>query len=134
LVILSLVFIFLLANPFKNDLEFIIINSKKVDSVVTNNLSSFSLDEINETKIVALGLIRLYQLFISSQDVPACQFTPTCSRFTSASIKRYGLLWGVIMGSDRLQRCHSFSRLYYPVDPETDRCIDPPEKEWLWSR
>ena len=130
---LFVAFLFLGANPFKNDLEFVI-NSKRFDSVVINNLSHFSFDEINETKIVALALIRLYQLFISSQDVPACQFTPTCSRFTFTAIKRYGLLWGVIMGSDRLQRCHNWSRLYYPLDPETDRCLDPPDKEWLWFR
>ncbi|MGB9743071.1 MAG: membrane protein insertion efficiency factor YidD [bacterium] len=126
-----IVFIALPLSSVQADIQFIL-NQQRLDSISATSLTPFSFEEVNEVKIGALGLIRLYQLFLSSQDTPNCQFTPTCSRFTFAAIKRYGLLWGVIMGSDRLQRCHGFSRLYYPLHPETDKCYDPPEEEWLW--
>lgn len=73
-----------------------------------------------------LGLIRFYQVFVSSQDGPVCNFTVSCSRFAAVAIQKYGLAHGLAMASDRIQRCHGVSRASYPVDPKTGLAIDFP--------
>ncbi|TET78062.1 membrane protein insertion efficiency factor YidD, partial [candidate division TA06 bacterium] len=37
--------------------------------------------QVNELSLVFTSVIRLYQTLVSSQDVPACNFTKSCSRF-----------------------------------------------------
>jgi putative membrane protein insertion efficiency factor/ribonuclease P protein component len=65
---------------------------------------------------VALGLIRFYQRFISPGLPPSCRFEPTCSRYTYASIERFGLLRGCLLGTARVCRCHPWhSGGYDPV-------------------
>lgn len=60
--------------------------------------------------LLATGLIRLYQATLSGQDVGVCRFTPSCSRFAAEAIRRGGLIRGVLLGADRVTRCHEFSR------------------------
>jgi putative membrane protein insertion efficiency factor len=54
----------------------------------------------------AVGLIRLYQLFISPLIGPHCRFWPSCSSYTAGAIARHGLLRGSWRGVRRLARCH----------------------------
>ncbi|NIA29052.1 MAG: membrane protein insertion efficiency factor YidD [Actinobacteria bacterium] len=75
-----------------------------------------------------MGCIRFYQLFISSQDIPVCNFTPSCSKFGMAAIKKYGVFYGGLMTFDRLQRCNGLGRKYYPIHPVTDKSYDPIER------
>lgn len=60
----------------------------------------------------ALAFIFLYRRYISSQDISACVFSPTCSEFGMRSINRYGIIRGLLMASDRLQRCHPMAIFY----------------------
>jgi len=60
-------------------------------------------------------LIRFYQNYISPLSGNTCHYTPTCSRYTAEAISKFGLLKGMIMGTDRLIRCHPGQR-EYPVD------------------
>lgn len=62
--------------------------------------------------------IRIYQKGISSQDLPACVFHPSCSRFAFACIKEYGILKGTLLAADRLLRCNPFAYKYYRFDGE----------------
>jgi putative component of membrane protein insertase Oxa1/YidC/SpoIIIJ protein YidD len=78
----------------------------------------------NEVKLLANLLLFFYQALISPQDRPSCIFTPTCSEYARLAIRRHGLL-GLIMASDRLQRCNRFDRDVYPVDRATGRYVDP---------
>ncbi len=91
--------------------------------------SPFTFKETSEVKLACLGIIRLYQLFISSQqELAVCNFTPSCSHFGITAIKRYGVFYGILMTSDRIQRCNGFGRRYYPVHPVTGKswdAIDP---------
>jgi putative component of membrane protein insertase Oxa1/YidC/SpoIIIJ protein YidD len=80
----------------------------------------------NEVSFAFMLLIRVYQKTISSQDLPACNFTQSCSRFAFESIQRHGPIHGIMMASDRLQRCNSFARRYYPIDPLTGLAVDHP--------
>ncbi len=81
--------------------------------------------ETSELKLVATGLIRLYQKFISSQDSPTCSFSPSCSRFGMACIQEYGVLRGVLLAADRLIRCNGSQSRHYYKDPRTGKYIDP---------
>ncbi|NOX36085.1 MAG: membrane protein insertion efficiency factor YidD [Calditrichaeota bacterium] len=83
--------------------------------------------EKSEPARLFLGVITLYQTFISSQDAPACNFTPSCSRFGQAALSRAGVWKGILLTSDRLQRCNGLPGRegFYPIDHETHRFFDP---------
>ncbi|MDE0482689.1 MAG: membrane protein insertion efficiency factor YidD [Candidatus Poribacteria bacterium] len=112
-----------------SDLAFIL----KVNPIIVNpiikeipqNVSHFNPLETSELKFAATGLIRLYQKFISSQDGPSCNFTPTCSHFGMACIQEFGMLRGILLTADRLIRCNGLESTHYHKDPSTGKYIDP---------
>lgn len=108
----------------KEDLDFIM----KFNNIkeVSEKVSTFKFQEVSEAKLALISLIRFYQTFISSQDVSVCNFTLSCSRFSVLSIQRYGIFFGLLMTSDRLQRCNGLGRKYYPIDSKTGLAIDYP--------
>ncbi|MBF0133723.1 MAG: membrane protein insertion efficiency factor YidD [Magnetococcales bacterium] len=59
-------------------------------------------------KIIFIGLIRFYQLFLSPVLPPSCRFLPTCSEYAIVSISRYGVLRGGWLSLKRIFRCHPF--------------------------
>lgn len=64
-------------------------------------------------------LLRFYQKYISPLSGSTCRYTPTCSRYTAEAMHRFGTLKGIIMGIDRLIRCHPGQR-EHPLDPVRD--------------
>lgn len=80
----------------------------------------------NEVELLAYGALRFYQIVISTQDRPSCMFTPSCSNYAREAIELHGFLAGILMASDRLQRCNGWGREIYPLDPHTGKLIDPP--------
>ena len=68
--------------------------------------------EFNELTFLALSAIRLYQFTLSGKQADVCNFKPSCSRFAYISIKNYGPFWGILMTSDRLQRCNPLAFQY----------------------
>jgi len=56
---------------------------------------------------VAIGLVRMYQKFISPVigGKNACRFTPSCSEYTKQAIIKYGAVRGIYMGIRRIMRC-----------------------------
>ena len=106
------------------DLAFI----RKVNPITTpkpQETVRFNPQETSELKLVATGLIRLYQKFISSQDGPTCSFSPSCSRFGMACIQEYGVLRGVLLTADRLIRCNGSQSRHYHKDSVTGKYLDP---------
>ena len=87
--------------------------------------NSFNLTETSELKLAATGLIRLYQKFISSQDGPTCQFTPTCSRFCMGCIQEYGMFRGILLAADRILRCNGLQSHFYQINLKMNKYIDP---------
>ncbi len=60
-------------------------------------------------KIIAMAMIRLYQLTISRILPPGtCRFYPTCSQYGYEAIEKYGLLHGGWMAFKRILRCQPF--------------------------
>lgn len=57
------------------------------------------------------GLMFFYQNVISSQVNAQCLFTPSCSEFAKASIKKYGLIKGMFLAADRVQKCNRITSL-----------------------
>lgn len=84
----------------------------------------FNPQETSELKLVATGLIRLYQKFVSSQDGPSCSFLPSCSRFGMGCIQEYGFIRGVLLTADRLIRCNGSQSNHYHRDGVTGKYID----------
>jgi len=116
----------------KTDLNFILNHNPVMNFESKENSSLFS-NETSELKITFLGMIRFYQIFVSSQqnNQSICTFTPSCSHFGFAAIKKYGPFYGILMTSDRLERCHGFSRKYYSIDPQTGKLFDFIEPYYL---
>jgi len=116
-----------------NDLNLII----KCNYVNTSIEQSYSgktgkPENISEVKFLFLGLIKFYQIFISSQQSKQiCVFKPSCSHFGQEAIHKYGLFYGILMSSDRLQRCNGFGIEYYKIDIESGKCLDSVDNYYI---
>jgi hypothetical protein len=55
---------------------------------------------------LAVGLIELYQRWISPLLPARCRFYPTCSEYAKQAIQKYGVLRGAGLAIKRLLRCH----------------------------
>jgi putative membrane protein insertion efficiency factor len=83
-----------------------------------------------EMRAVLLGMISIYQSYISTQDEDSCSYTKTCSAFSTEAIRDFGLLKGLLMTSDRLLRCHPLARRYHPADAISRLAIDLPVRAY----
>ena len=69
-------------------------------------------------KLVARGLIRLYQILLSPFIGNQCRFHPSCSTYALEAIETHGTLKGTCLAIKRLGRCHPFhSGGFDPVPP-----------------
>jgi putative membrane protein insertion efficiency factor len=59
-------------------------------------------------RLIAVGLLRAYQLIVSPLLPSACRYHPTCSDYMKEAIEKHGVLKGVGLGLRRLARCHPF--------------------------
>jgi len=76
---------------------------------------------------ISLAAIGAYQALVSPLLRTGCRFNPSCSRYASRSIAVFGLVNGVIMGTDRISRCHPFAVLYGYRETAEGLLDDPPE-------
>jgi putative membrane protein insertion efficiency factor len=95
------------------------------DSIHSDHLQPLK-NSKNEIEIVFSSAFFLYKELISSQDIPKCIFTPSCSEYAIEAIQKKGLIVGWLNTFDRLSRCHSFVKSdYYPFDVKKSRFYDP---------
>ena len=59
-----------------------------------------------------------YRKFISPLFPSSCIYTPTCSVYAEAAIRRYGVIKGLRLAILRLLRCHPFREGGYDPVPE----------------
>lgn len=64
-----------------------------------------------------VGVIGLYQRFLSPLLPPSCRFTPSCSKYTVEAIQKYGALRGALLGAWRILRCNPFGKGGYDPVP-----------------
>jgi putative membrane protein insertion efficiency factor len=65
-----------------------------------------------------IGLVKLYQKFISPLKPPCCRFTPTCSEYALEAFRKRGFFIGFILFVWRVLRCNPFSKGGYDPVPE----------------
>jgi putative component of membrane protein insertase Oxa1/YidC/SpoIIIJ protein YidD len=80
---------------------------------------------------VTRALFGTYHTIFSSQDLPVCAFSPSCSRFSQWAINRCGLLEGALLSLDRLLRDHPLAAAFYPVDAGGKLLQDDPARYCL---
>ena len=83
-------------------------------------------NNLNEIQFVFSGMFLFYKSFFSSQDEAKCSFTPSCSEYAMYSLKKHGLIIGVMAACDRLLRCNGLSPENYEIDFEKKLLIDLP--------
>jgi putative membrane protein insertion efficiency factor len=78
---------------------------------------------MNRLRLLALAPIRGYQRFISPASVPHCKYYPSCSEYALQSVRRFGILRGLVLAGWRLLRCN----------PWSDGGFDPVEDQRLFK-
>jgi putative component of membrane protein insertase Oxa1/YidC/SpoIIIJ protein YidD len=76
-----------------------------------------------------------YRSTLSRARGPACNFEPSCSHFSQDAVRRYGLLKGLVMTGDRLERCNQcLSLAQYPRGRggADNRILDPLADDDVW--
>ncbi|EHQ92375.1 membrane protein insertion efficiency factor YidD [Desulfosporosinus youngiae] len=58
---------------------------------------------------ILVGLIRVYQKFISPLKGQTCRFYPSCSEYSIQALQKYGLIKGSWKSIRRILRCHPFN-------------------------
>lgn len=62
-------------------------------------------------KYVCMGLIKLYQRFISPlKRTPTCRFYPTCSHYALEAYEKHGFFGGTYLSLKRVLRCNPFCK------------------------
>ena len=74
-------------------------------------------------KHLAIGLIRLYQRFISPLTGAHCRYYPTCSQYAVMAYKKHGFFKGSILSARRILRCNPLFKGGVDPVPEEFRLI-----------
>jgi len=61
-------------------------------------------------KKFCIGLIEIYQKYISVNLKHSCKYYPSCSEYTKNAIDKYGTVKGIILGIKRILKCNPFSK------------------------
>ena len=69
------------------------------------------------SKRIVVGIIHVYQQFISPLFPPSCIYIPTCSQYTLEAVEKYGVIKGSWLGFKRILRCHPFHKGGYDPVP-----------------
>jgi len=127
LIVISVFMLFSAASSSQGatELEFILACNPIQDASVDHRSGSSAFSDAGGVKLLFVGALRFYQRFISTQDGPACNFTPSCSQFGVESFRNFDFVRAILLTSDRLQRCNSMSNSPYEADHRSGRLKDP---------
>ncbi|MFI3210855.1 MAG: membrane protein insertion efficiency factor YidD [Peptostreptococcaceae bacterium] len=56
-----------------------------------------------------IGLILIYQKYISPIKGPTCRFYPSCSQYSIEALEKYGVFKGIYLSILRILKCHPFN-------------------------
>ena len=57
--------------------------------------------------VLGEDLLWLWQHSLSGKGGGRCPYYPSCSRYSRIAVENYGLILGVAMSAERLERCHA---------------------------
>lgn len=60
------------------------------------------------SRMLLIGVVRLYQWTLSPLIGRHCRFEPSCSAYFILSVEKYGTIRGTWRGLLRISRCHPF--------------------------
>jgi len=66
------------------------------------------------------GLVRVYQLSLSSVTPASCRYLPTCSEYAREALQAHGAGKGAWLALKRLARCHPWGGSGYDPVPAAD--------------
>jgi uncharacterized protein len=82
----------------------------------------------------AHGLIRVYQLTLSSLFGRQCRYLPTCSAYMDEAVRRHGAWVGAWMGAARICRCHPWGGAGYDPAPAKTPAGADWARPWRYGR
>jgi len=94
-------------------------------------IGSNPLVSYNPVSLLFSGSLFFYQKVISPQLQSFCPYEISCSAFSFASIKEFGLVKGLALSADRLTRCTPYTNmdmLLSQMNDQTGMIIDNPSK------
>lgn len=94
---------------------------------VSGNSFAFLQGNTPDGQAAIKSLFHFYKHYVSSQDGQSCRFSPSCSEFAFLSIKKHGIVIGIVDFFDRFTRCNPMSSENYAVDMEHKLYLDPVE-------
>jgi len=108
----------------ENDFDFISSLTTNSDQTLSYVNSTKVNKDQNELQHSIRYLFLVYKNYFSSQDGNQCSFTPSCSDYCLATIRKNGIVKGGIQTLDRLTRCNSLSPEKYQIDFQKRKLID----------
>ena len=82
-----------------------------------SNSNRFASEGLKKVRRQTIGLINIYQQSVSPYLGIRCRYEPTCSHYTQDAINKYGVIKGLLIGVQRLLKCHPFGgQGYDPVE------------------
>lgn len=69
-------------------------------------------------KLIAIVLIRIYQLTLSSMFGANCRFQPSCSEYAYEAIVKFGIIKGSYLSILRILRCRPGAKAGYDPVPK----------------
>jgi putative membrane protein insertion efficiency factor len=90
--------------------------------------------EPSSLRRTAMAAIRVYQKMVSPLYGDVCNFYPSCSHYGFQAFQQHGFWQGLLLTSDRLQRCHFWAAGsgQYRVHAATGK-LDDPVANHAWS-
>ncbi|MEM8926727.1 MAG: membrane protein insertion efficiency factor YidD [Bacteroidota bacterium] len=79
-------------------------------------------------KYFTIGMVRFYQVAISPLFPSSCRHQPTCSQYMIDAINEWGVVRGLILGTNRLLRCHPWGTKGYDPVPQKKTYSNDVEK------
>ena len=84
--------------------------------------------KFNPLGLLLGGTLYLYQNIVSKHISADCLYTPSCSEFSKQAIMQEGILKGIILSINRVNRCNRIAGVdlkHYSPDTKTGRFPDP---------
>ncbi|MEZ3461442.1 MAG: membrane protein insertion efficiency factor YidD [Lachnospiraceae bacterium] len=78
-------------------------------------------------KKLLIGLILIYQKYLSPLKSTKCPYFPSCSQYGLEAVRQYGALKGGMLSIWRILRCNPFSKGGYDSVPSINNRIDKKE-------